>query len=79
MAKRLHASAGLLAAVATLSDGKHVWNADLLAASGGAEAAPDPHALLDSALAACTLLTLEVYLKRKPLAVRSLRVSVEAR
>lgn len=66
-----------LGAVATLSDGKHVWNADLLAALGGAESAPDPHALLDSALAACTLLTLEVYLRRKQLVVRSLRVSIE--
>jgi len=73
----IRGQAAPFAAVATLSDGKHVWNADLLAASGGAESAPDPHALLDSALAACTLLTLEVYLKRKQLTVRSLRVSVE--
>jgi putative redox protein len=66
-----------LATIATLSDGKHVWAADLALPVGGAESAPDPHALLDSALAACTLLTLELYLKRKDLAVRSLRVSVE--
>jgi putative redox protein len=30
------------------------------------DTAPDPHDLLDSALAAFTVLTLELYLKRKP-------------
>lgn len=29
------------------------------------DAAPDPHDLLDSALAACTVLTLELYARRK--------------
>ena len=38
--------------------------------------APDPHDLLDSALAACTVLTLELYIRRRKLAVTDLRVDI---
>jgi putative redox protein len=41
------------------------WRADLESAAGGNGEAPSPHDLLDSALAACTVLTLQVYAKRK--------------
>ncbi len=71
---RLHRDAGSLT---TLSNGRHSWSADIDKPLGGADLAPDPHELLDSALAACTLLTLELYIRRKQLAVRSLRVEVE--
>lgn len=44
---------------------------------GSQDRAPDPHDLLDSALAACTTLTLELYIRRRQLAVTALRVTVD--
>lgn len=70
---RLHRAAG---ALTTLSNGRHVWNADISAALGSTDRAPDPHDLLDSALASCTALTLELYIRRKQLAVSDLQVSI---
>lgn len=71
---RLHRDAG---ALTTLSNGRHVWSADVSRELGSGDRAPDPHDLLDSALAACTTLTLELYIRRRQLAVTSLRVTVE--
>lgn len=70
---RLHRANG---ALTTLSNGRHVWNADLGQALGSTDRAPDPHDLLDSALAACTALTLELYIRRRQLAVSDLRVEI---
>ncbi|GAA4325683.1 OsmC family protein [Pigmentiphaga soli] len=54
----------------------HGWLvADLDAEAGGGRH-PAPHDLLDAALAACTTLTLELYIKRKGFDVDSLRVEV---
>jgi putative redox protein len=64
-------------ALTTLSNGRHVWNSDIDASLGSQDRAPDPHELLDSALAACTTLTLELYIRRRQLAVTALRVTVE--
>ncbi|MBZ8142386.1 hypothetical protein CLD22_21100 [Rubrivivax gelatinosus] len=71
---RLHRAHG---ALTTLHNGRHAWTADLPQALGSDDLAPDPHDLLDSALAACTVLTLELYIRRKQLPVTGLRVSVE--
>ena len=71
---RLHRANG---ALTTLSNGRHVWNADVDKAAGSEDRAPGPHDLLDSALAACTTLTLELYIRRKELAVTDLRVLVD--
>ncbi|RZI83120.1 MAG: OsmC family peroxiredoxin [Rubrivivax sp.] len=49
---------------------------DVDAAAGGGHH-PSPHDLLDSALAACTTLTLELYIQRKGMAVSSIRVEVD--
>lgn len=49
---------------------------DTDAAAGGGHH-PSPHDLLDAALAACTTLTLELYIKRKGMAVSSIRVEVD--
>lgn len=49
-----------------LTNGRHRWVADVPKTLGSNDTAPDPHDLLDSALAAFTVLTLELYLKRKP-------------
>ena len=71
---RLHRANG---ALTTLSNGRHVWNADVDKTLGSDDRAPGPHDLLDSALAACTTLTLELYIRRKQLAVTGLRVLVD--
>jgi putative redox protein len=71
---RLHRGHG---ALTTLTNGRHAWNADVSKLLGSNDAAPDAHDLLDSALAACTALTLELYIRRKNMAVRSLRVEIE--
>ena len=63
-------------ALTTLSNGRHVWNADVGKTLGSDDRAPDPHDLLDSALAACTTLTLELYIRRRQMAVTGLRVTV---
>lgn len=60
-----------------LNNGRHAWSADIPKTLGGSDLAPDPHDLLDGALAACTLLTLELYIRRKQLAVSALRVDIE--
>ncbi len=49
-----------------LTNGRHRWVADAPKTLGSENTAPDPHDLLDSALAAYTVLTPELYLKRKP-------------
>lgn len=51
------------------------WRADLDAPAGD-PSLPNPHDLLDSALAACTTLTLQVYAKRKAYDLRQVHVSV---
>ncbi|MBV9889450.1 MAG: OsmC family protein [Rhizobacter sp.] len=61
----------------TLASARHTWYADLAASAGGEATAPEPHDLLDSALAACTTLTLELYLRRKDWNVSSLHVEVD--
>jgi len=71
---RLHRANG---ALTTLSNGRHVWNADVDKTLGSDDRAPDPHDLLDSALASCTTLTLELYIRRRQMAVTDLRVTVE--
>jgi uncharacterized OsmC-like protein len=45
--------------------GGHALSADEPGNAGGADAGPDPFALLDAALAACVLITLRMYATRK--------------
>lgn len=71
---QLHRAHG---ALTTLSNGRHVWNADVDKILGSDDRAPDPHDLLDSALAACTTLTLELYIRRRQMPVTDLRVTVD--
>jgi putative redox protein len=71
---KLHRANG---ALTTLSNGRHVWNADVDKTLGSDDLAPDPHDLLDSALAACTTLTLELYIRRRQMPVTDLRVTVD--
>ena len=71
---RLHRDHGTLT---TLTNGRHAWSADVDKSLGSTDAAPSPHDLLDSALAACTALTLELYIRRRAFAVTDLRVQIE--
>ncbi|GGP25578.1 OsmC family protein [Silvimonas amylolytica] len=64
------------ATITQLSNGTAQWTADMGAASGGAPGAPDPHELLDSALGACTSLTLQLYAKRRNYPLDSIRVEI---
>lgn len=64
MSIRVHkAPVGKLAQ--TLEIDPHTLMADVAIEDGGDDLAPDPHDLLDSALAACTALTLKLYAERK--------------
>jgi len=60
-----------------LSAGRARWRADLAVAAGGAGEDPTPHELLDSALAACTLLTLQLYARRKNYPLQACEVRVQ--
>jgi putative redox protein len=60
----------------SISEGSIAWRADIEPGLGGAGTHPTPHALLDSSLAACTALTIQVYAKRKRLLVDRVRVEV---
>jgi putative redox protein len=71
---RLHRAHG---ALTTLTNGRHAWMSDVDQVTGSTDCAPSPHDLLDSALAACTALTLELYVRRRQLPVTDLRVRIE--
>jgi putative redox protein len=60
-----------------LSDGTHAWAAGLQKELGGLDEAPTPHRLLESALAACTILTVKLYAARKGWPLKSLDARVE--
>lgn len=45
--------------------GEHSLRTDLGSKQGGQGSAPDPHELLEAALAACTAMTLQLYARRK--------------
>jgi putative redox protein len=53
-----------------------LWNVPVDAQAGGGQH-PSPHEILDSALAACTVLTLQLYAKRK--GMKLTRVTVRVR
>lgn len=64
--------------VTELSSDSAQWWAGLTKAAGGSGSHPTPHQLLDSALAACTVLTILLYAKRKDYPLESIRVSVDS-
>ncbi|HMV70307.1 MAG TPA: OsmC family protein [Myxococcota bacterium] len=72
----IHASPSGPRAV-TLDDGRHAFVSDLTPTVGGADAGPDPHELLEAALAACTLQTMTVYAARKGWALGDTRVEIK--
>ena len=70
-----HTLAGSTAVV--LEAGTARWSADLDVSAGGSGSEPTPHELLDSSLAACTLLTLQLYARRKQYPLAASRVRIE--
>lgn len=48
-----------------LHDGRHTLMADLLPSEGGQDLGPNPHELVEGALTACTLMTMQMYGARK--------------
>ena len=59
-----------------LRDENHTWLAGMPAKDGGQDEGPDPHELLESALAACTILTAQLYAGRKGWALTDTDCSV---
>lgn len=62
---------------ATLKTETHEVIAGVLPALGGNDEGPSPHELLESALAACTIITVQMYANRKGWKLNSTNVSVE--
>ncbi|MDB5985090.1 MAG: OsmC family peroxiredoxin [Nevskia sp.] len=56
--------------------GKNVYYADADEKSGGDDAGPDPHALLDSAFGACTALTVTMVARHKQMPLTDVRVEI---
>ena len=54
----------------------HWFSADAPVEFGGENSAPAPHDLLDSALAACTSITLQMYAVRKSYPLRDAQVTI---
>ena len=81
MAAKLRAARASKARVGTIAQqieiGPHVLIADTSRDIGGEDLGPDPHELLDAALAACTALTLTLYARRKGIELTSLEVEVD--
>jgi len=63
-----------LVAVATVRE--HSITADVLPALGGHDVAPNPHELLEAALASCTIITVQMYANRKQWPLEATDVTV---
>lgn len=60
----------------TIEVGGNTFVSDVPVAAGGDGAGPEPHDLLDAALAACTALTVTMVARRKQLPLDDVRVEV---
>jgi len=60
-----------------INDGRHTLMADLLPADGGQDLGPNPHELVEAGLTACTLMTMEMYGKRKGWSLGNTQVEVK--
>ncbi|MGQ0700497.1 MAG: OsmC family protein [Panacagrimonas sp.] len=59
-----------------LETGHKQWFADVPEALGGNDEGPEPHELLDSALGACTALTVTMVARRKQIPLTDVRVEI---
>ena len=62
--------------VAEIISRSHSILADVPMQSGGTDLAPDPHELFEAALAACTIITVQMYAERKMWKLESTDVKV---
>ena len=69
------AAAGAIAQ--QLQIGPHTLICDSAREIGGDDLGPDPHELLDAALASCTALTLNLYARRKGMRLTNVEVEVD--
>lgn len=60
----------------TMGDGEHILHSDMSLKDGGENTAMDPHHLLESALAGCTLMTMEIVAARKGYGIGNTTVCV---
>jgi putative redox protein len=60
-----------------MSSASHSIPSGLSLALGGNNEAPDPHALLEASLAACTILTLQLYANRKEWDLGGIEVDIK--
>jgi putative redox protein len=65
--------------VAAIRAGNFEIISGLLPEQGGADEGPDPHRLLEASLAACTILTVQMYANRKGWPLESANVNVNIR
>jgi putative redox protein len=61
---------------AEVNEGRHYIVSGLLPKQGGQDEGPDPHELLESALAACTILTVQLYAERKQWKLQDTNVKI---
>lgn len=71
---RLQSATGL---VAELKAKEHEFVSGVAPKLGGGDEGPDPHELLEAALAACTILTVQMYARRKEIALAAVDVRVK--
>lgn len=76
MPQTITASIGTAHYPTTIAAAGHSLTADEPASAGGGGAGPDPYALLLSALASCTLITLRMYADRKEWPLEAAEVEV---
>jgi putative redox protein len=69
------AATGIVAVELTV--GPHHVIADTPKENGGDDLGPDPHELLDAALAACTALTLSLYARHKQMRLASVEIEID--
>ncbi len=60
----------------TLKSEEFMMNVDVPKNLGGENLAPDPHRYLEAALAGCTVITIEMYAKRKKIPLESVNVKI---
>ena len=63
--------------VAEIKTEKHTFLSGVKEKSGGHDEGPDPHELLESALAACTILTLQMFANRRQWNLESADVEIQ--
>ena len=61
---------------AHINDGRHTIVSGLPETLGGHDEGPSPHDLLESALAACTILTVQLYADRKQWKLENINVRI---